>query len=153
MVSKREKQPPDALTVLRDDIENLRSEMDRVARPYEELSQKLDTVQEYAQRYLRLLGIIAQHGTVSPTLAVPDVKDSISKEIISLLAERSPMNISQITDAVREKRGTASRRIIRQRLSGLVGKGHVEVAPGKIRGYSLSEDVVKKWSQMLTGLK
>ena len=48
-------------------------------------------------------------------------KDDISWKIIQVLDNSSrPLNISQITAAVRAERGTASRRIIRERVNELV---------------------------------
>jgi len=48
-------------------------------------------------------------------------KDDISWKIIQVLDSSSrPLNISQITAAVRSERGTASRRIIRERVNELV---------------------------------
>jgi len=49
--------------------------------------------------------------------------DEISKAIISALERKGPLNISQLTEAVRKERGTASRRIIRERVDKLLSKG------------------------------
>ncbi len=55
-------------------------------------------------------------------------KDDISWRIIQTLdATSRPLNISQITAAVRSERGTASRRIIRERVNDLVGRGILKV--------------------------
>lgn len=55
-------------------------------------------------------------------------KDDISWRIIQVLDVTSrPLNISQITAAVRAERGTASRRIIRERVNELVGRGIIKV--------------------------
>lgn len=55
-------------------------------------------------------------------------KDDISWRIIQTLdATSRPLNISQITAAVRAERGTASRRIIRERVNELVGRGILKV--------------------------
>jgi predicted nuclease with TOPRIM domain len=55
-------------------------------------------------------------------------KDDISWRIIQILDSTSrPLNISQITAAVRTERGTASRRIIRERVNELVGRGILKV--------------------------
>ena len=150
---KSDKDIEDSNSNLQVQIAELRESLDRVAKPYEELSQKINMLGDYAQRYLKLLGILASNGALSPALAVPDVKDSIAKDIITILAEKNPLNLSQITDALREKRGSASRRIVREKVKELAGMGHIVVIAGKIKGYSLSEEVVRKWSQMLTGLK
>jgi len=55
-------------------------------------------------------------------------KDDISWRIIQTLDVTSrPLNISQITAAVRAERGTASRRIIRERVNDLVDRGILQV--------------------------
>jgi DNA-binding transcriptional ArsR family regulator len=150
---KNERQDTAALDSLKEQVESLKDAMEKASRPYEEMSRKIDMLSAYADRYLKILGIIASHGTLSPALAVPDVKDSIEKDIITILAEKSPLNISQITEALRERRGSASRRIVREKIKELIDMGHIIIVRDKIPGYSLSEDVVRKWSQMLTGLK
>ena len=151
--NQNNKKKNDSMQILQEQISELREGMEKVTKPYEEMAKKIDILNEYAQRYIKLLGIIASNGTVSPILAVPDVKDSIAKEIITVLAEKSLLNISQLTDAVRERRGSASRRIIRDRIKTLTNKGYIVVIDGKIKRYSLAEEVIRKWSQMLTGYK
>ena len=49
-------------------------------------------------------------------------KDDISWRIIQILDVSRPLNISQITAAVRSERGTASRRIVRERVNSLVSR-------------------------------
>lgn len=54
-------------------------------------------------------------------------KDDISWRIITILDNSRPLNISQITAAVRAERGTASRRIVRERVNTLVSRGILKV--------------------------
>ncbi len=54
-------------------------------------------------------------------------KDDISWRIIQILDNSRPLNISQITAAVRAERGTASRRIVRERVNHLVGRGILQI--------------------------
>lgn len=55
-----------------------------------------------------------------------------------------------MTDAVKARRGTASRRIVREKLEALVADGIVSSeGDGKIRTFSVTEAVVEKWSQVL----
>lgn len=54
-------------------------------------------------------------------------KDDISWRIIKILDESRPLNISQITASVRAERGTASRRIIRERVNTLLERGILKV--------------------------
>jgi len=66
--------------------------------------------------------------------------DEISRCIIEVLAEEGPMNISEITRAVRERRGTASRRIIRERLEELLERGLVVEVGGFGRRFDIKVD-------------
>ncbi len=55
-------------------------------------------------------------------------KDDISWRIIQILDSTSrPLNISQITAGVRAERGTASRRIVRERVNDMVARGILKV--------------------------
>ncbi|TFG34168.1 hypothetical protein EU527_04780 [Candidatus Thorarchaeota archaeon] len=55
-------------------------------------------------------------------------KDDISWRIIQVLDNSSrPLNISQITAAVRAERGTASRRIVRERVNELVQRKILQI--------------------------
>ncbi len=54
-------------------------------------------------------------------------RDDISWRIIQILDNSRPLNISQITTSVRAERGTASRRIVRERVNGLVKRGILQV--------------------------
>ena len=55
-------------------------------------------------------------------------KDDISWRIIQILDNSSrPLNISQLTAGVRAERGTASRRIVRERVNDLVSRGILQV--------------------------
>jgi len=51
----------------------------------------------------------------------PDIKyDEISKAIITALERKERLNISQLTEQVRKERGSASRRIVRERVEKLI---------------------------------
>ena len=54
-------------------------------------------------------------------------KDDISWRIIQILDVSRPLNISQITAAVRAERGTASRRIVRDRVNSLTERGILKI--------------------------
>ena len=54
----------------------------------------------------------------------PDIKyDEISKTIIEVLERKERLNLSQLTEEVRKIRGSASRRIIRERVEKLEQEG------------------------------
>ena len=57
----------------------------------------------------------------------PDFKyDEISKAIISSLERKERLNISQLTEQVRKERGSASRRIVRERVDKLIDQGIIQ---------------------------
>jgi len=97
-----------------------------------------------------MLGLYQRYGAISPDLLIPGVKDSISRDIVKVLFERDGQNISQITEKLKAMRGTASRRIVRERLAILAEKGVVK-AKGSSRSkvYWLTEEYVDKWYDLL----
>ncbi|ADD07918.1 winged helix-turn-helix domain-containing protein [Candidatus Aciduliprofundum boonei] len=100
--------------------------------------------------YLRLINIYVEYGKISPTIIFPEIKDSISREIIEILFSYGSLNTSQITDELKKSRGKASRRIVREKLNNLVEAGIVECDERKNeRIYSISEYAVKKWLKVL----
>ncbi len=107
-------------------------------------------MQKATGKYLRLVDLALSHGGLSPEMVTPEVKDPISKDIMKVLMERRDQNISQITEALRSKRGSASRRIVRERIKTLITQNVVEQkGEGSVSTYSLSEEVLRKWSQLL----
>jgi hypothetical protein len=57
----------------------------------------------------------------------PDVNlDAIERVIVDILTREGPKNISQLTAAVKRERGTASRRIIRERVNVMIKEGILE---------------------------
>ncbi len=114
------------------------------------LVQPLQRVQTTTSNYLKVVQLLLEHGGLTPDLILPEVKDSISKEIVRVLLDRNEQNVSQITELVRSKRGTASRRIIREKINELTKKNVIcKQQKGSLSVYSLSPDVIKKWSQLL----
>jgi DNA-binding transcriptional ArsR family regulator len=110
----------------------------------------LRQVGKTTQNYLKITSLILEHGGLTPDMILPEIKDNISREIVRALMERKEQNISQITELVRTKRGTASRRIIRERIKKLQEKEVVEKKlKGKTQVYSLTDKVIKKWSKLL----
>ncbi len=135
---------------LRTQVEALREALAKVAEPYREIAGYMGQLQTITRGYFRLLDLYAKHGSVAPDVVVPGLKDDISKAIISTLFEKSDRNISQITESVKGKRGTASRRIVRERLQELVKQGViVESAASRGHTYRVSDEVTAKWSQVL----
>ncbi len=83
-------------------------------------------------------------------MAIHELKDPITRDIVKVLFEKGGRNISQITESVRNLRGKASRRIVRERLQNLESKG-VVVATTQSRGkvYDVSDETARRWSKVL----
>ena len=131
-------------------IAELESAVREVARPYSELVDQLSRFQDTVQKYFRLMDLYQRHGVISIETILPGVKDPISKDIMRLLLDKPGLNISEITEELRQRRGSASRRIVRDRLGELQDKGMlVEQSGKKEKTYEISESVVRKWSEVL----
>jgi DNA-binding transcriptional ArsR family regulator len=131
-------------------IEELEETIRQVAQPYSELVRQLTMFQETVQKYFRLMDLYQKHGVVSIDTILPQLKDPISKEILRILLDKPGLNISEITEELRARRGSSSRRIVRDRLGELLADMLVvERADRKEKTYEISEEVVRKWSQVL----
>ena len=128
---------------LQNRIRELESMLSTVMEPLQEMQQS-------TQRYMKLVSLLVQHGGLTPDVLHPDIKDSISKDIVSVLLDKQEQNISEITERVRNKRGSASRRIIRKKLQALVDADIVEKQlKGSLYVYKLSGATMKKWLSLL----
>ena len=137
-------------TDLAEEIKALRKRIAELEAMLATVVQPLQKVNTTMQNYLRLTGLLLDHGGLTPEVILPEVKDPIAKDIIRALLERSDQNISQITELVRSRRGTASRRIIREKLKDLGERNIIEQdQTGSRQVYRLSPTVIKKWSQLL----
>jgi len=135
---------------LAEEVKELNKRISELEKMLSILVKPLQNVSKTTQNYLRITALLLDHGGLTPDMILPEIKDTISREIVRVLLEKSDQNISQITELVRSKRGTASRRIIRDRLQELEEKNIVQkLQKGSRYTYSLTEKVIKKWSQML----
>ena len=135
---------------LEKDIKDLNKRISELEKMLSTVIKPLQQVSNTTQRYLKITSLVLEHGGLTPDMILPEIKDHISQQIVRTLIDRKDQNISQITELVRSKRGTASRRIIRDRLKELEEKEIVKKQQkGSIYVYSLTDKVIKKWSQML----
>jgi DNA-binding transcriptional ArsR family regulator len=131
-------------------IAQLEEAIRQVSVPYSQLAAQLATFQDTVGKYFRLMDLYQRYGVVSIDTILPEVKDPISKDILRILLDRPGLNITQLTDGLKGRRGSSSRRIVREKLKDLAEKKLVIEEPGRNeRSYRLSEDVVKRWSQVL----
>lgn len=132
------------------EVKELNKRITELEKMLSVLIEPLREVGQTTQKYLKITRLLLDHGGLTPDFVIPEIKDPISREIVRALMERSDQNISQITELVKSKRGTASRRIIRERLKELEKSEIVEKElKGKLYVYRLTEKVIKKWSKML----
>lgn len=135
---------------LKKEVKELNKRISDLEKMLSEVISPLRDVGKTTQRYLKITGLILEHGGLTPDLILPELKDQISREIVRVLLDHQDQNISEITELVRSKRGTASRRIIRERLKELEDSDIVKKQmKGKLYVYKLTDKVIRKWSQIL----
>ena len=135
---------------LTNEIRKLNNRISELEKMLSTLTQPLRRIQDTTSSYLRIIRLLLEHGGITPELIIPDVKDPISKEIVQVLMDKKEQNISQITELVRNKRGTASRRIIREKVKELTDKNIIQKQQkGSLNVYSLSKEVIIKWSKLV----
>ena len=131
-------------------IASLEASLREVTRPYAQLVEQLGQFQGVVQKYFRLLDLYQKHGVISVDVILPQVKDHMSREIMRILMDQPGLNISQISDQLRSRTGSSSRRIVRERLLELVKQDLlVEEKGTKAKTYKVSETVINKWSKVL----
>ena len=87
-------------------------------------------------------------------MLVPTVKDPIAQDILVILFEKKELNVSQIAENLREKRGTASRKTVRDKLVELEEANAIEILDDKkVKKYKVSDELVEKWLKLLGVMK
>jgi len=138
------------IKALAEKMESVEDSMAKVAMPYSQLVEYIEKFQKISNSYFKMLGLYQRYGAISPDLLIPGVKDSMSRDIVKVLFERDGQNISQITEHLKDKRGTSSRRIVRERLKSLEEKGVVK-SKGSPRSkeYWLTSEYIDRWYDLL----
>ena len=134
-------------------VRNLDDKLDRIIRRLD----TIETVMAHSQQNPELSSLLSDlKGGISlysePLKAIKRLydarkflktreveRDELSRLIIQALALRGELNISQLERELRSARGTASRRIIRDRLAKLEKDGVVKLVQGWGRKYKLVE--------------
>ncbi|MEE9223927.1 MAG: hypothetical protein V3U51_04175 [Thermoplasmata archaeon] len=135
---------------LSEKIDKLEEILSKISKPYTDIVGYMSQFQSVSRGYFWLLDLYEKHGSLSPEIIIPELKDPISKEIVVVLFTKKEQNISQITEELKKRRGTASRRIVREKLQSLMEDNIVVCEEGSnTKKYSISDEVVEKWSQVL----
>ncbi len=150
----REKEQAEEIKQLSNKIDRLEGMIAEMSQPYKETRTLMDKFQEMASGYLKIISLYQQHGKVSPEMLVPTVKDPIAQDILVILFEKKELNVSQIAENLREKRGTASRKTVRDKLKELEDAGAIEILDDKkVKKYKVSDELVEKWLKLLGVMK
>ena len=135
---------------LTDEVKELNKRISDLEKMLSVLMKPFNDIRKTTESYMRLAGLLLDHGGLTPDIILPELKDPISRDIVRVLLERPEQNVSQITDLVKSRRGTASRRIIREKLVDLEKKNIIQKQQRRSRSvYSLSAEVIKKWTHLL----
>lgn len=139
---KQEESNEPPVTVNFSALESLNNKLDQTIERISALEKKIDTMSPDLQdasgslnmtlAILRTFQEVTNVATIfSPSKWImrlrPDVNlDSIERLIVDVLTREGPKNISQITALVKQERGTASRRIIRDKVNNMIERDILE---------------------------
>lgn len=139
------------LQQLTERVAELEGALKRASQPFTDLLDQFEGMRSLATNYFRLLELYQRKGAISPEAVLPDLKDPIAIEIVRVLFDQGGLNVSEITDRLRDRRGSASRTIVRQRLNSMMDEGIVvlENGPGGVGQYSIAEDITDRWFRLL----
>ncbi len=125
-----------------DELEEIKELLLKILKRLDSLEQRLSSVEEDShvldmyrsllKAYASVLGSVARIERMAQL-----VTSEMDRSIVKALASRGPLNISQLTEEVRRIRGTASRRVIAERVRKLAEKGIVERVNGRGKTYRL----------------
>ncbi len=136
---------------LSEKVADLEAALRAATKPLSDVMAQLEGMNNIAGNYFRLLDLYNKKGSISPEAVLPEIKDPIAIEIIKVLFEDSNLNVTEITARLRDRRGSASRTIVRERLQAMVADGIVvtQNGPQGVTRYSISEDVTDRWFRLL----
>lgn len=129
---------------------SLENTMSDISKPYGEFAEHMSSLRKITEGYFRIIDLYRKHGHISPDLLLPEIKDGITKEIVNILFEKPELNISQIADLLKERRGSASRKTVREKLNFLVEVGAVEILDDKkTKRYAITQELADRWLKIL----
>lgn len=124
---------------LRNQVRELSERIDTLERALRGVAEPIASATKLTERYVRFVAtLLGSNGGSTPWL-FPEVKDPLDRDILLVLLRIRSGNVSQITRALRDARGRASRSIVRTRLSKLEERD-LATFDGSLRAYVLSDD-------------
>jgi len=128
------------------ELDEIRELLLRVLERLDRLERRLDSVEVDSRMLEAYKSLLRAYASVLGSVARVErlalmVSGDLDRSIVRVLASKGAMNISQVTEEVRKVRGTASRRIIAERLRRLAEEGIVERICGRGKVYRLKSKV------------
>ncbi len=125
-----------------DELDEIKELLLKVLERLDALEQRLNLVEEDSRILDMYRSLLRAYASILGSTArlermVQLVSSEIDRSIVRALASKGPLNISQLTEEVRKIRGSASRRIIAERIKKLEDKGIVERIKGRGKTYRL----------------
>ncbi len=138
---------------LREQVNNLEHMLENLMNVHRNVLDKVSTNSEVEKKYIQILSLYQRYGKVSPSL-LPEIDDPIMESIVEvLLSSKRPLNITQITERLRERRGSGSRHTVRNRLNELEKRKVVrQMEDNHGKAYALTDHALDKWAKLL-GIK
>ncbi len=115
----------DRLNEISKRLQRVEALIERIGPGIEEVSESAQVIREGFEFYDGMVKLMSKFTKAERLESrYGDLKkDQISWLIIKILDSSQPLNISQITASIRAERGTASRRIVRERVNTLIQRG------------------------------
>ncbi len=137
---------------LKDQVNTMQGMLENLMNMHKNVLKKVSMDSDIEKRYLKMLSLYKHYGKISPSV-LPGIEDSISENIVEILLDAKSANITQITERLRHRKGSASRHTVRDRLKKLESKGIVKnEETGKGKTYVLTDKTINKWAELL-GIK
>jgi len=148
----KEKELKEEIEALKKQVNGLENMINNLTNMHKTVLSKASAASEVEDRYMKMLSIYKRFGNISPA-QLSGVKDPISEKIVDILFDTKGLNITQITERLREKKGSASRHTVRKKLKTLEKESVVKKTnDGKGKKYQLTEKAINKWAETL-GIK